>query len=63
MARRPLRLELEQEGDERWLAEVVELPRVLAYGDSRQEALAEVEALALRVIADRASSMVNARPH
>jgi len=44
---------LEQEADGRWLAEVVELPGVLAYGASRDEALARAEALALRVIADR----------
>ena len=53
MAERPLRVELEQEADGRWLAEVVELPGVLAYGASRDEALARAEALALRVIADR----------
>jgi predicted RNase H-like HicB family nuclease len=49
----PLRVELEQEADGRWLAEVVELPGVLAYGATRDQALAKVEALALRVIADR----------
>ena len=43
----------EQEDDGRWLAEVPELPGVLAYGSSAQEAMAKVEALALRVIADR----------
>ena len=53
MAEQPLRVELEQESDGRWLAEVVELPGVLAYGASRDEALARAEALALRVIADR----------
>ncbi len=49
----PLRIELEQENDGRWVAEVVDLPGVLVYGQSREEALAKVEALALRVIADR----------
>jgi predicted RNase H-like HicB family nuclease len=49
----PLRVEIEQEADGRWLAEVVELPGVLAYGATRDEALAKAEALALRVIADR----------
>ena len=53
MAEQPLRVELEQESDGRWLAEVVELPGVLAYGATRDEALAKAEALALRVIADR----------
>jgi predicted RNase H-like HicB family nuclease len=48
-----LTIELEQEADGRWLAEVPELPGVLVYGQSRPEALARVQALALRVIADR----------
>ncbi|MEX0726569.1 MAG: type II toxin-antitoxin system HicB family antitoxin, partial [Planctomycetaceae bacterium] len=46
-------IELEQEDDGRWLGEVLELPGVLAYGDTRNEAIARVQALALRVIADR----------
>ena len=48
-----LRIELEAETDGRWLAEVVELPGVLAYGATQDEAIAHVQALALRVIADR----------
>jgi len=47
------RIELEQEADGRWIAEVIELPGVLAYGASRDEAVAKVQALALRVVADR----------
>jgi len=47
------KVELEQETDGRWIAEVAELPGVLAYGESRQKALAAAEALALRVIAER----------
>ncbi len=47
------RVEIEQETDGRWLAEVVELPGVLAYGQTREEALAKAKALALRVVADR----------
>ena len=43
----------EQEDDGRWLAEVVELPGVLAYGNSLEEAMAKVQALALRVLADQ----------
>ncbi len=43
----------EQEHDGRWLAEVVELPGVLAYGNTAQEAIIKVQALALRVLADR----------
>ena len=49
----PLTLEVEREDDGRWLAEVMELAGVLAYGQSRQEAVARAQALALRVIADR----------
>lgn len=46
-------IEVEQERDGRWLAEVPELPGVLAYGSSVEEAQAKAEVLALRVIADR----------
>ncbi len=46
-------IEYEQEDDGRWLAEVLELPGVLAYGQSIDQAIANVKALALRVIADR----------
>jgi predicted RNase H-like HicB family nuclease len=43
----------EREEDGRWLAEVPELPGVLAYGASAEEAMAKAEVLALRVLADR----------
>lgn len=46
-------IELEREDDGRWIAEVVELPGVLAYGSSEDEAVALAQALALRVVADR----------
>ncbi|MGZ4105427.1 MAG: type II toxin-antitoxin system HicB family antitoxin [Actinomycetota bacterium] len=46
-------LELEEEADGRWIAEVPELPGTLAYGSTRDEAVARVKALALRVVADR----------
>ena len=46
-------VETEQEDDGRWLAEVIELPGVLVYGQTRQEAIDRVEALSLRVLADR----------
>ncbi len=46
-------LEFEQEADGRWLAEVPELPGVLSYGATRDEALSKAEVLALRVIAER----------
>jgi len=48
-----LTIELEQEDDGRWLAEVVDLPGVLVYGQTREEAVVRVQALALRVLADR----------
>lgn len=48
-----LRVEFERETDGRWIADVTDLPGVMAYGQTREEALAAVEALALRVIADR----------
>ncbi len=47
------KVEIEQEDDGRWLAEVLELPGVLAYGETEQAALSRVQALALRVIAER----------
>jgi predicted RNase H-like HicB family nuclease len=47
------KIEFEQEDDGRWIAEIPELPGVMAYGASKEEAEAAVEALALRVIADR----------
>lgn len=46
-------IEHEQESDGRWLAEVMELPGVMAYGTSAMEAVSRVEVLALRVIAER----------
>jgi predicted RNase H-like HicB family nuclease len=46
-------VEYEQEDDNHWLAEVVELPGVLAYGQTSEEAIAKAQALALRVLADR----------
>ena len=47
------RIEIEQEADGRFLAEVQELPGVMAYGQTAEDALAHVQALALRVLADR----------
>ena len=46
-------IEQEQESDGRWLAEVLELPGVLAYGVTSLEAVSKAEVLALRVIAER----------
>jgi predicted RNase H-like HicB family nuclease len=48
-----LSVELEQEEHGRWIAEVRELPGVLAYGKSAEDARARAQALALRVVADR----------
>ena len=48
-----LSVELEQEDDGRWIAEVTELPGVLAYGENPGDARAKAQALALRVFADR----------
>jgi len=47
------KVETEREADGRWLAEVPDLPGTLAYGTSQDEAIAKVQALALRVVADR----------
>lgn len=46
-------VEVEKEEDGRWIAEVPELPGVMKYGKTREEAIAHAEALALRVIAER----------
>ncbi len=46
-------IECEQETDGRWLAEVPQLPGVLSYGANSDEAILKVEALALRVVAER----------
>jgi predicted RNase H-like HicB family nuclease len=51
--RRRFAVETEHEDDGRWIAEVAELPGVLAYGATRAEAVARAVALALRVLADR----------
>ena len=46
-------IEHEQEADGRWLAEVPEIPGVLAYGATEQEAIGKAQALALRALAER----------
>jgi len=48
-----LAIELEQEDDGRWIAEIDELDGVVVYGDTKEEAIRNVKTLALRVIADR----------
>jgi predicted RNase H-like HicB family nuclease len=46
-------VDLERETDGRWIGEVIELPGVIVYGASRDEAVAKAKALAFRVLADR----------
>lgn len=46
-------LEIERETDGRWIAEVLDLPGVMVYGQTRIEAIALAKALALRVLADK----------
>ncbi|MBI3361541.1 MAG: type II toxin-antitoxin system HicB family antitoxin [Chloroflexi bacterium] len=46
-------IEIDQEDDGRWLAEVLELPGVMAYGETEAKAVARAEALGLRVIAEQ----------
>ena len=48
-----LTIELEQEEDERWIAEISNLPGVLAYGSSQEGAVAQVKALAFRILAEQ----------
>jgi len=52
-------IEYEREADGRWLAEVPEIPGVLAYGISAEEAMAKAETLALRALAERIESGEN----
>lgn len=48
-----MNIEVEREEDDRWIAEIPDLPGVMTYGQSRAEAISKVKALALRVLADR----------
>ena len=48
-----LTIEIEQEEDGRWIAEVSEIPGAIVYGFTTEEAIAKVQALALRVLAER----------
>lgn len=50
---RKYRIELEQETDGRWIAEIEALPGAMVYGDTRGQAIMNVEVLALRILADR----------
>lgn len=53
MSTQKFTIEIEREQDQRWIAEVLELPGVMVYGSSPDDAKAKVQALALRVLADR----------
>ena len=46
-------IEAEQETDGRWIAEVLEIPGALVYAATTQDAVAKVQALALRILAER----------
>ena len=48
-----LRIELDREEDGRWIAEALELPGVMCYGQTREEAISNAERLAIEIIADR----------
>lgn len=48
-----IKIETEQEEDGRWIADIPELPGAHVYGESRDQAIRQVQALALRAIADR----------
>jgi predicted RNase H-like HicB family nuclease len=48
-----LRIELDKEEDGRWMAEVIDIPGALAYGSTSEQAKANAQAIALRVLADR----------
>jgi predicted RNase H-like HicB family nuclease len=48
-----MQIEIEKEDDGRWIAEIPDLPGVMVYGSTREEAISKVQALALRVLADR----------
>jgi len=50
-----LSIELDREDDGRWIAEALELPGVMTYGQTREEAIGNTEKLAIDVIADRVS--------
>lgn len=55
-------IETELEDDGRWIAEVTDLPGVMAYGKTKDEAIAFAEAIALRVIADQIDKSGEAKP-
>ena len=55
------KIEIEQEEDGRWIAEVTDIPGVMVYGETQGRAIARAKALALRVLADRVEN--DEQPH
>jgi predicted RNase H-like HicB family nuclease len=55
-------IETEQETDDRWIAEIVDVPGVMCYGDTREDAVRKVQVLYERVIADRLGSGTDTSP-
>jgi predicted RNase H-like HicB family nuclease len=55
-------IELDREEDGRWIAEISSLPGVMAYGQTKPEAVAKVKALALRVLADQVEKEKQSKP-
>ncbi|GMU55811.1 type II toxin-antitoxin system HicB family antitoxin [bacterium CPR1] len=52
MTKEPFTIEAEQEADGRWVAEVLEIPWILAYAETREEAITRVRDLAMRTLAE-----------
>ena len=48
-----MQIEVQREDDGRWIADVPDLPGVMTYGETREDAISRVKALALRAMADR----------
>jgi predicted RNase H-like HicB family nuclease len=59
--KKKMNIEIDREDDGRWIAEVPELPGTMAYGKSRNEAIARVKALTLRVIKDKSIDLPSPR--
>ena len=55
-------IKLDREEDGRWIGEISSLPGVMAYGETKQEAVAKVMALALRVLADQVEKENKSKP-
>ncbi len=48
-----MKIEIEREEDGRWIAEIIDLPGAMVYGQTKEEAISKVKALGLRILADR----------